>query len=242
MSNKLCIVLPVYNEELILEKNTNILCDFLRRNIKDKCEILIIDNGSLDNTAKIAKRLSRKYSKEIKYLCIRKKGRGRALKVAWSNTQADIFGYMDIDLATNLEALPNLINSIKEGHDIAIGSRLLKNSQVKRSLLRTTTSRAYNLFLRKYLGVKFKDAQCGFKAVNQKVVKEILPKVKDNSWFFDTEMLTLAEKEGYKIKEIPVEWVEKRVSNRKSKVNLILVSLDYLKSVSNLKRRLKSLV
>lgn len=219
-----------------MEKNTNILYNFLKRNVSDKWEILIMDNGSFDRTSEIAEKLTSQYPKEIKYFCT-KKGRGRALKVAWNKSQADILGYLDADLATNLEALPHLINTIKEGYDIAIGSRLLKNSQVRRSLLRTITSRAYNFILRKYLGVGFKDAQCGFKAVNQKVVKEILPKVKDNDWFFDTEMLVLAEIEGYKIKEIPVEWNEKRGATRKSKVNLILVSLNYLKSILNLKKR-----
>jgi glycosyltransferase involved in cell wall biosynthesis len=230
---KILIVIPAYNEEKILEKNILRLRNFLVKNIKDKWEIVIAENGSTDKTLEIAKNLSQKYS-DICYFHLTERGRGRALKKALSQSSAEILTYMDVDLSTDLKFFPQLIKFIKEGNDIVIGSRLIRGAEVKRSLLREILSRNYNLLIRFLFNTKIKDMQCGFKAINQKVKKNILPEVKDNEWFFDTELLILAERRGYKIKEIPVRWIEEK----ESKVLLLRTILSYLTSALTLKIRL----
>ena len=238
---KILIVLPTYNEEKILEKNTLKILKFCQKNLKDyNWQILIADNGSTDQTSKIAEKLSKNYEK-ISFFHLPEKGRGGALKKAWSEYEADIYTYMDIDLATELNALPLLIEAIdKKGYDLAIGSRLKKESKVERSLKREITSRVYNFLLKILFKPSFSDAQCGFKAISKKVAQEILPKVKNNHWFFDTELLILAEKSGFKIKEIPVEWVEKRTAGRKSTVKILATIWEDIKGMVELRRRLKN--
>ena len=143
---------------------------------------------------------------------------------------------MDIDLATDLNHLPQLIRSIiQEGYDLTIGSRLQKESKTERSFLREFISRFYNLLLKIFFGLKIKDYQCGFKAVNQKIVEKIVPLIKNNNWFFDTELIILSHKNNYKIKEIPVKWVEKRDKKRKSKVKIIKTAWEDIKGIIRLK-------
>ena len=231
------ITIPVYNEEKILKQNINILYNFLKQNIKEDWEIVIADNGSTDGTKEIGKSLAKKLD-GLKYLCLEQKGRGRALRKTWQESKADILSYMDIDLATDLFYFPKLIEAIKQKADIAIGSRFSPEARVQRSTFRETLSRWYNRLIRFFLRAKFKDSQCGFKAISRKVLKNIVPKVRDNHWFFDTEMLVLAERAGYKIKEIPVRWVETRNRYRKSKVKIIPTVLGYLLSILKLRLRL----
>lgn len=237
---KIDIIVPTYNEQLILEKNIKTLRNYLKINFSDiKFNIIIADNGSKDKTINIAKSLSKRFP-EIKYFHLEKSGRGNALKYAWKKSKADICAYMDVDLSAGIENFPQLIKAISDGADIAIGSRYLHNSIVERSLFRSFLSRYYNILLKYFLKVNFSDGQCGFKALNNKIVKNIIPKVKDNHWFFDTEMLYLAEKSGYKIKEIPISWVETRNKYRKSKVKIIPTVMGYLWSITKLKfRKLK---
>lgn len=220
---KVEIVLPVYNEEAELEEHTLRLRDFLKRQLDDFLwQITIADNASTDDTSDIGQNLSQKYP-EINFLRLEEKGRGRAVKRAWQEGDADIAAYMDIDLSTDLKHFPPLIKSLTNGYDIAIGSRLLPKSVVKgRTLKREIISRCYNLLIKFLFWARFSDAQCGFKAVNKRVIKEILPKVQDNEWFFDTELLIIAEKSGskrdaltsgqrsaaFKIYEEPVTWVD----------------------------------
>jgi len=246
---KLSITIPVYNEDEIIEACVKKLNLFLKKKKYDY-EIIIADNASTDKTPEISNRICRKY-KKVKYFRLEQKGRGRTLKKVWNSSNADILCYMDADLATGLEALPKLVNAIRNSYDIAVGSRLVKGAIVKRSFSREILSRGYNFMLRKILKIHFKDAQCGFKAINRKILK-ILPKVEDNEWFFDTEILFLAEKAGFKIKEIPVRWIEERTikkskktekknkkSVRKSKVKLLKTILNYLNSVNRLRKREK---
>lgn len=204
------VVIPVYNEEKELKENTLKLYSFLKRNFKKyRWQITIADNASTDGTLKIAKALSKQYSR-IKYIHLSFKGRGRAVKKAWQESKADVVSYMDVDLSTDLSNFLPLVNSLIKGkYDIAIGSRLLPDSQViARPLKREILSRGYNLIIKLLFQVGFSDAQCGFKAVTKQVVKNLLPLIKDDAWFFDSELLIVGEKLGYKIYEQPVKWVD----------------------------------
>ncbi len=204
------IVLPVLNEEKDLPVSLDKLYGFLQANMGGyQCRIVVADNGSTDSTLEIAKRYKSKYPSRVDFIHLPEKGRGRALKKAWMESDSDIVSFMDIDLSTRLEAFPPMIHAIdKEGYDIAIGSRLIKGSKVTRGLKREFISRCYNLMIRMTFFTRFKDAQCGFKAMNRRVVNELIPLVQDNTWFLDTELLIIAAKNGYRIKEIPVTWVD----------------------------------
>lgn len=206
---KVEIVLPVYNEEGELEEHTLRLRDFLKRQLDDFLwQITIADNASTDKTATIAQRLTEEYP-EINFFHLKKKGRGRAVKRVWSKSEADILAYMDIDLSTDLKNFPPLIKSLTSGYDIAIGSRLLSGSVVKgRTLKREIISRGYNFLIKILFQTRFSDAQCGFKAVTEKIVQDLIPKIQNNEWFFDSELLITGEKSGYKIYEEPVTWVD----------------------------------
>jgi len=210
---KISIVIPCYNEEKILEKNINVIRNFLLGKdiyphfLKYNWEIIIADNGSTDRTLEIAKNLSQKY-KNVSYTHLNQKGRGRVLKKCWLESKADILSYMDVDLSTNLKSFPELIKKITDGQNIAIGSRLIKGANTKRNLKREILSRGYNALVKILFQTKFSDAQCGFKAITKKSAQQLIPLIKDNSWFFDSELLILAEKRGYKISEVPVEWIE----------------------------------
>ncbi len=206
---KLNIVLPVYNEEEELADHTETLIRFLKSDLTDfSWGITIADNASTDGTLKAAQKLSKKY-KEVSVLHLKQKGRGRAVKAAWLQTPADIHCYMDIDLSTDLKHLPGLVRSLIRGYDIAIGSRNSQGSRVYgRSLLRTITSKAYILMIKSIFWVQFSDAQCGFKAIRDDAAKKILPLVKDDEWFFDSELLIIAEKLGFRIYEEHVTWID----------------------------------
>lgn len=232
---KILIAVPAYNEEPILAENVKKIYDFLKKNIMDDWQIVIADNNSSDRTGEIGKDLEKNFER-IKYLHIPKRGKGRAIRAAWESGNADIYIFMDADLATDLSALPELIAAIgQEKYALAAGARFHKDSKVKRSPLRKFISRIYRFILRLLLKLKTKDAPCGFKAVNYTIVKNILPQIKNNEWFFDTEMVVLAEKENYSIKEIPIIWTEHKKPGRKSRVSFIKVSLGYLKEIWRLK-------
>lgn len=204
------ITIPVYNEEEELEGSIQKLYDFCKKNLaRYDWQITIADNASNDNTPIIAATLQKKNPK-INLFRLEEKGRGRAVKRAWSKSTADYCVYMDLDLSTDLKHLPNLLRSLESGYDIAIGSRLAKGANVEgRTLLREITSRTLNFFfIQMWFRTHFTDAQCGFKAVTRKVVDKLIPKIKDNDWFFDGELLIVGEKSGYKIYEEPVHWVD----------------------------------
>ena len=201
------VVIPVYNEEHILGQSVVALREFLGQNLSQSWKIVIADNASTDSTWEVAQDLARQYT-DVVSLHLDEKGRGRALRRAWLESSADIVSYMDVDLSTDLKAFPQLVQAIDDDYDIAIGSRLLPDSSVTRSFKREFTSRSYNLLIRAMFLGKFSDAQCGFKALSSKAAQELVPLIKDQEWFFDTELLILAEKKGYRIKEIPVAWDE----------------------------------
>ncbi len=202
------IVIPVLNEEKGLPQSMMILSQFLHDNLsRNPWRIVIADNGSTDNTRSVSEMLAQKYP-GISYVYIPQRGRGRALRTAWLESDADIVSYMDVDLSTNLNSFPRLIQAVEEGYDIAIGSRLSARAKVRRSLKREVISRSYNMMIKSLFFVSFSDAQCGFKAVSRNAAQALVPLVENNNWFFDTELLIIAAKRGFRIREIPVDWVE----------------------------------
>lgn len=229
------VVIPVFNEQVILSGTIGRLCDFLGKNVFDNWQITIADNASTDNTLKIAHQLEKQH-KNIKCIHLDQKGRGRALKKAWNKSNADIMCYMDADLSTDLSAFPKMIDAIKSGAVVATGNRLHKTALVKRDLNRTILSKGYNTIAKMIVKTKIDDLQCGFKAIARKAKEKLLPQVQDNVWFFDSELLILAEKQGYPVAQIPVKWTE---SKRKSRVNIVNTATNYIKNLLALRKRLK---
>jgi putative flippase GtrA len=202
------IVVPVYNEEAILESSICRLREHLIHGFPFQWRIVIADNASTDGTAAIATRLAGADDR-IVHLHLDQKGRGRALRAAWSASDADVVAYTDVDLSTGLTGLLPLVAPLVSGHsDLAIGSRLSSNSVVARGPKRELISRCYNQLLRLVFAVRFRDAQCGFKAGRADVVQLLLPAVEDEAWFFDTELLLLAEYNGLRVHEVPVDWID----------------------------------
>ncbi|MDX2970477.1 bifunctional glycosyltransferase family 2/GtrA family protein [Kribbella solani] len=202
------IVVPVKNEENDLGPNIRRLREFLDTAFPFSAEVCIADNGSTDATYEIGALLAAELP-GVRVVRLEQSGRGRALKQVWSASNAEVLAYMDVDLSTNLNALLPLVAPLLAGHsDVAIGTRLAKSSRVVRRPKREFISRSYNLLLRATLSAHFSDAQCGFKAIRAEVARELLPLVEDTSWFFDTELLVLAEKAGLRIHEVPVDWID----------------------------------
>jgi len=221
------VVIPVYNEERVLEQSISTLVAFLHARCPYHWRVVIADNASTDRTLEVAKRLSERIP-EVDFIHLGEKGRGKALQRAWIESEADVVSYMDVDLSTNLEAFPPLIEAlISGGYHLAIGSRLKRGSVITRQLKREILSRGYNLLIKLLFFHNFSDAQCGFKALTRQAVRELVPLVKDQGWFFDTELLLRAEQKGYKIFEVPVEWIE----DLDSRVNILQTALDDVKGL-----------
>lgn len=204
------VIIPVYNEERDLEPSVTRLRDFLLANCPYRWRIMVADNASKDRTLEIAQKLAARWSEHVTYIHLDAKGRGRALKAAWQASDADVVSYMDVDLSTNLRHFMPMIEPLMRGeYHIATGSRLMKGARVKRQLKREVVSRAYNLIVKlMFPRRRFSDAQCGFKALSRKAVQELIPYIVDNNWFFDSELLLRSEQEGYRVWEVPVEWIE----------------------------------
>lgn len=207
MGSTVDIVVPVHNEARTLAPSITTLVEFLRGVSWFQAAVVIADNASTDDTFAVAESLARTHP-EVTALRVPQKGRGGALHAAWAASRADIVSYMDVDLSTNLRFFPLLVHGISLGYDVAIGSRLLQASQTQRSRKREALSRAYNGLVKLLFLNRFSDAQCGFKALRRVVAAELLPLVENTGWFFDTELLLQAERRGYKIFEVPVEWIE----------------------------------
>jgi putative flippase GtrA len=202
------IVIPVYNEERILARNIRRLHRYLKESFPFSFMITIADNASTDETFAIAQRLVAELP-EVRAVHLDLKGRGRALRQVWAQSSADVVAYMDVDLSTSLDAFLPLVAPLLSGHsDLAIGSRLSRGSAVVRAPKRELISRGYNLLLHTIMAARFSDAQCGFKAGRTEIVQALLPGVEDEAWFFDTELLLLAENNGLRIHEVPVDWVD----------------------------------
>lgn len=205
------IVIPCLNEEKQVPATLDALGTYCATNLDAYTwKVVVADNGSTDQTLARAQVKAAEDPKHFGAIHLPVRGRGRALKKAWLESDADLVCYMDVDLSTDLAALRPLLDAIsRDGYDIAVGSRLAKGSRVeKRTLKREITSRGYNMLIKAMFRTRFSDAQCGFKAMSRKAAQEILPVAKDLAWFLDTEVLIIAEKRGYRIKDIPVHWVD----------------------------------
>ncbi len=221
------IVVPVYNEGHDLEPNVRHLRAYLDERFPYPARITIADNASTDGTWAIARRLERELA-GVRAVHLDQKGRGRALRSAWLASDAAVLAYMDVDLSTGLDALLPLVAGLLSGHSqVAIGSRLASGAHVTRGPKREIISRCYNLILRTVLGAGFRDAQCGFKAIRADAAAELLPLVEDQAWFFDTELLILAQRAGLRILELPVDWVD----DPDSRVHLRSTALADLRGV-----------
>ena len=195
--------------------------------------VTIADSASSDGTAEIAQLLASEL-RSVHYLRIDQKGRGRALRAAWSISDADVMAYMDVDLSTDLAHLPALFEPLLAGRaDLVVGSRLAPGAEVTRGLKRELLSRGYNALLGTVLGAGFSDAQCGFKAVRREVIRVLLPLIEDEGWFFDTELLYLAQRNGFSIREIPVRWID----DNDSRVDIARTVIADLKGIARLRRR-----
>jgi len=224
---RLDVVVPVFNEQATLERSIRALHDALGTLFDEPWRITIADNSSTDATAVIADKLALELP-GVRAIHLAEKGRGRALKRAWLESGAEVVAYLDEDLSTDLRALPPLVAPLLSGHsDVAIGSRLAPNSRVVRGPKREFISRSYNFVLHRYLGVSFSDAQCGFKAIRRDAARELLPLVEDQKWFFDTELLVIAERAGLRIHEVPVDWVD----DSQSSVDIRATALEDLKGM-----------
>jgi glycosyltransferase involved in cell wall biosynthesis len=203
------VVLPVYNEEVELADSVGKLTGFLTENLADfDWKVIVADNASTDHTLAIANDLASK-DPRVGVVHLPLKGRGRAVKLVWIQHAADVVSYMDLDLSTDLKHFPPLVRSLQKGYDLAIGTRNLPASVVRgRSLTRTITSKGYIFLIRLMFPVHFSDAQCGFKAVTRRAAETLIPKIVDDGWFFDTELLILAEEAGMKIYQEPVTWTD----------------------------------
>ncbi len=229
------IVIPVLNEAHVLERSVAEVRSYLQESFPYRWRIVIVSNGSTDGTNELAAELSARYG-DVDALTLTEWGRGRALRHAWTRSGADAVCYVDVDLSTALVFLRPLIEAIlEEGYDVATGSRLLPGSKTNRSFRREAVSRIYNWIVRFAFRTSVKDAQCGFKALSRNAIEFIVPRVEDESWFFDTELLVLAENEGLAVKEIPVVWHE----DPDSRVKIVSTVLDDLKGIVRVWRTLR---
>jgi len=227
-------VIPVYNEEAGLERSVRIVRDYLDHDFPYPARLTIADNASTDRTLEIAQSLAQELP-EVRVVHLPAKGRGRALRTVWLVSDAEVLAYLDVDLSTDLSALLPLVAPLVSGHShLSIGTRLGRTSRVERGPKREVISRCYNLLLRGVLAARFSDAQCGFKAIRADAARELLPLVKDTGWFFDTELLVLAENAGLRIHEVPVDWVD----DPDSRVDIFPTAMADLRGIARLGRDL----
>ncbi|MFD1545095.1 bifunctional glycosyltransferase family 2/GtrA family protein [Nonomuraea guangzhouensis] len=228
------IAIPVYNEKHVLAHSVRRLHTYLEETFPYRFQITIADNASVDGTWQAALELEAALP-HVRAVRLEQKGRGRALRHVWSRSDADVVAYMDVDLSTDLDAFLPLVAPLISGHsDLAIGSRLTRGSAVVRGPKRELISRCYNVLLRTTLAARFTDAQCGFKAARTVIARALLPSVQDEKWFFDTELLLLAECNGLRIHEVPVDWVD----DPDSRVDVLRTALDDLKGMARVARRM----
>ncbi|HEX7396332.1 MAG TPA: bifunctional glycosyltransferase family 2/GtrA family protein, partial [Propionibacteriaceae bacterium] len=226
------IVIPVYNEAIDLERSVRALDAYLSAALPYSYRVTIADNASKDGTWLIAQGLASTMP-HVTAVHLDQKGRGRALKQVWLNSDADVVAYMDVDLSTDLAAVLPLVAPLVSGHsDVAIGTRLARTSRVVRGPKREFIRRCYNLVLRTALQASFSDAQCGFKAMRRDVAQELLPLIEDTNWFFDTEVLVLAQRADLRIHEVPVDWTD----DPGTTVDIVATATEDLRGVMRLIR------
>jgi putative flippase GtrA len=224
------IIVPVHNEQGGLERSIRRLHRFLRDSFPFSWRIVIADNASTDGTPVIGGALANELA-GVSYARLERKGRGRALRTAWAASDARVVAYMDVDLSTDLRALLPLVAPLLSRHsDVAIGTRLAHGARVVRGPKRELISRGYNTILKTVLRARFSDAQCGFKAVRREALDGMLADIKDDGWFFDTELLVLAQRRGLRIHEVPVDWID----DPDSRVDIVSTAIADLKGVARL--------
>jgi glycosyltransferase involved in cell wall biosynthesis len=224
------LVIPCYNEERVLAASIEKLAAWCAAELPYEWRIIVADNASTDGTLEVAQRLAAERPDDVGYVHLDQKGRGRALKRAWLDAQADAMCYMDVDLSTDLADIKPLLAAVVEGgYDIAYGSRLARKSDIERSFRREINSRGYITAIKLLFWTRFSDAQCGFKAITREAAQELLPHIRDGAWFFDTELLITAEKAGYKLKEVPVRWVEDPDTRVRFPQDMVRMGSDLLK-------------
>lgn len=254
---KIIIIIPCHNEEAVLEKNIKEIAEAVKK-LPHDVKIVISDNNSKDKTAEIGRRLSAELP-NVDYVFVGEPGKGAAVMEAWKKYDADIYphtnkiesngtnqdsddigvgvyGFMDADLAVDLEALPGAMEFLRE-YDLVIGSRRIAGAEAKRELYRRLTSAILNFIIRIILKTKIKDTPCGFKFFRREVIEKIVPQVRDRKWVFDTELVLLSERAGFKIKEMPVKWEEH--GERRSAVNVYPTAREYIKKILEIRKRIK---
>ncbi len=239
---KVLIVIPCYNEELVLEQTIFSVMHYAEKNLSQyDWKILIVDNASKDGTWMIARKMSEKYAGIVSADQILIPGRGITLKKIFQKYNTyDIYTYMDADLATDIKDFSFIISKVDEGYDFVTGSRYLPHSDVVRTWKRRVLSRTYNYIIQFVLGARFHDAQCGFKAFSKKLVTELVPETEDHGWFWDTELMILASRRGYRVLEVPVSWREVRDELRVSTVSVYSEVVKNLKNIYAMYIRLSS--
>ncbi|MFA5184540.1 MAG: glycosyltransferase [Patescibacteria group bacterium] len=235
--------LPAKNEALILKDNLGKLLAYCQQaDFNFSWRIVGVINGSSDSSAAIFKELKERFPDQVDYAVIQESGRGHALKRYWGSSPADILAYMDADLAVSLADIPGLIQPLIDNtSDLTIGSRLSAGAAVERSWYRDIISYSYNFLSRLLLDHHFLDLQCGFKAIRRPAFQSIHPFLQDDYWFFDTELIILAARLGYRVQEVPVDWHENRYRRRATTVKLLRDSLSFLNNLWHFRRRLARL-
>jgi len=236
--------LPARNEEKILVGNVQRLNNFLEsQNYSFDWQIIIIINGSQDNSEALVREMHSHNPQRINFLVLSKGGKGLAIKECWRQSSADILVFMDVDLAVSLDNLPALINPlINNEKDLVFGSRLLPSSHTERPVIREISSRSYNFLSRLILEHHFSDLQCGFKAIRRELFNQVSPWLRDNQWFFDTELIIVSQKLNYRLQEIPVDWQENRYDQRTSRIKAWQDSWPFIKNLISLRLYLRKMV
>jgi len=232
------LVLPVYNEAHVLDASVGRLAARMDEKAGFRWRIVVVNNGSTDDTAAVGQRVAEQFE-YVRFLHLEAKGRGRALRAAWSQTDAEFSVYMDVDLSTDLAAVPEIVALLRDGADLVTGSRLHSQSHITRCLKREILSRGYNRLVRWILKTRtFDDAQCGFKGVRIDSIRRLLPLIVDQEWFFDTELLVLAEYAGLTVRMMPITWIE----DPDTRVNVPVTIWQDLKGLARLRRTAAALV
>ena len=227
------LVIPVYNEEHVLADSVAQVLSWCDAQPEHQWRIVVADNASTDGTLAVARRLEAAHPGRVAALHIAVQGRGIALRTAWLTTRADVAAYMDVDLATDLEALPALVDPIAAGAvDLAYGTRLHRDSVTRRGWRREIISRCYVAILRLGAGLRVSDAQCGFKAISREAARAIVPAVRDNAWFFDSELLWVAQRNGFRLRGVPVRWTD----DPDSRVAIVSTAIKDLQGIWRLRR------
>lgn len=240
---KIELCLPIKNEEQILDANLLAVIKYIQDN-KDlgQVSLVAVVNGSSDSSLDIVKKIQNDNKEILRYIKLDKGGKGRAIKTAWSSSKADVLAFMDIDLVVPLEFLRGLFKAIVEdGYDLAIASRYFKASQVERSFLRKLVSRVYIYLSKAILRHPYSDLQCGFKAIDRDKFAKLYPYLSSDDWFFDTELLIYAKLQGLRVKEIAVDWQEKKNKLRKSNIKIFKDAYIFLGKTLALRKDLKKL-